>query len=189
MNENELKELWNSEDSKSLPNIDFEQIQKSLNTWHSNLRKKIKLDIVINALFLIILIPVCYILPELIYFIPIVIVGSFLGYWKLWQIYKQETGIENAENSKEFLHKKTYQLASAIKWTRIITYSIVPFLVIASLLVNLTIKQLLEVYVWVIILIVFFEIFAIIFCEVYFRIMYFPSIKTSNELLEQLEEN
>jgi hypothetical protein len=100
--------LWNSEDSKSLPKIDFKRVQANISVWQNKLRRKIKLDILLNVLLLIILVPACFVLPELVYFMPIVIAGSILGYWKLWKIYKQETGIENAKNSKEFLNKKTY---------------------------------------------------------------------------------
>lgn len=187
MNENELKELWNSEDSKSLPKIDFEQVQENISVWQNKLRRKIKFDISINAILLIALIPVCFILPKLTYFMPLIILMSLWSFRKLWHIYQQEMQINNYENTRMFLETKTSLLKKYIRQTRWVTYLTIPLLLLSTFLLQATVQWLWERFITFFLIIFILELFTVIWCEIYFRIMYFPVIKTSKELLEQLE--
>lgn len=187
MNENELKELWKSEESKSLPIINFEKVQKNIASWQNKLHQKIKFDVIISGAFYLILIPLCFVLPKLAYFMPIILLIALWGYWKMWGIYQLETKTDDYKTIKEFLTKKNGMLSNYIRRTRQIVYLTMPLFVIATILVQVTFNEFLEMWVRVIFLVIFLEIFAIIFSEVYFRIMYIPAIRKSQELIEQLE--
>lgn len=187
MNEQELKEIWKTTDSQDLPEIDFEAVKKNIAGWHDKLRRKIKIDILINVLFYIAVIPAFIAYPKILYFAPLIIIIWIWYLWELLRIYKHETASADGENTKEFLKKKTRLLTGYIWQTRVIAYSITPFLVIAALLVNTTFKKLLENAAGIFLLILVFEILVLAIVEIYIRIIYFPSIKKSRELIKQLE--
>ena len=187
MNEKKLIELWKSGDAKDSPTINFEQIQKNRNIWRKKLRRKIKLDILASAVFYIALVPICFVLPKLIYFLPVIALMSVLGYRELWRIYKQETKTEEHKSIKEFLQKKNLIITNYVRGTRIILYSTIPLFVLASFLVQVTFEWILDHLIRVFLILVISEVFAIIFNELYLKIMYLPSIKESKELLKQLE--
>ncbi len=187
MNENELKELWKSEEANNLPNINFGHVQKSIEVWQNKLRGKIKFEFIVNALMLISLIPLSFIVPKFVYFVPIILLMTFWSYLKLWEIYKQETKPGDLINTKEFLEQKTKLLTNYMHKLRLIGYLVNVPIIVATMSVQATLQELYEHRVQMISIIVFLEIFVIIICEIYFRIMYIPVIKKSQELLEQLE--
>ncbi|MGI8544769.1 MAG: hypothetical protein ACR2MD_15010 [Aridibacter sp.] len=187
MNENELKDLWNSEDSKTLPKIDFEQIEKNINGWNDKLHRRLNIEFFLGIVCFVAFIPISYLLPEFMYYLPIIAMFSVWYYWELWRIYKEKNESNDLRSTKEFLKYKTSNLTNFINRTRIITYSMIPFLAFSTLFFNLTFEEIKEGWIRVLILLIVLDIFAVAFCEIYFRFMYFSSIKTAKELLKQLE--
>lgn len=66
-------------------------------------------------------------------------------------------------------------------------YSTMPFIAFSTLFFHGTLQDILDIWWRILLLLLVIEIFVVAYCEGYFRIMYFPSIKKSRELLEQLE--
>lgn len=187
MNENELKELWNSEKPNNLPKINFEQVQENISIWQSKLRRKIKFDVIASFAIVLTLIPLSFRVPNLVYFIPIVLLMMGWGYLQMWKIYKLENQSYDYKSTKEFLEKKSLLLQNYMRKSRIIGYTLNPLIILAIFSVQATFKELYEHIVQLISILVFLEVFVIVFSEIYFRIMYIPTIKRSKELLEQLE--
>ncbi|MEO8074388.1 MAG: hypothetical protein ABI686_14205, partial [Acidobacteriota bacterium] len=50
-----------------------------------------------------------------------------------------------------------------------------------------SLKQISEHLIQIIFVTVVLEIFVVAYCEIYFGIMYYPSIREANELIRQLE--
>lgn len=187
MNEQELKEIWKSDEIKDFPNIKFEQFQKDIVGWHGKLRRKIKIETLVGIVIFVGLVPLAFALPEIIYYYPIIAVMVIWGFWEVWRIYRQETGADDCKNTKEFLEIKTKLLTNYIYRVRVIMYSTMPFIAFSSLLFNATLKEILAIWWRVLLLLLVIEIFVIAYCEIYIRIMYFPSVKKSRELIKQLE--
>ncbi len=187
MNEQELKEIWKSVESEDLPKINFEEVQKNIVGWHGKLRRKIKIDVWSSIGFFVVFIGLCFIVPDAVYFIPIIALMSGWGYWELWKIYKQENETEDYKTTKEFLEKKNMLLSNYIRRSRVILYVTNPLIIFATLSLQATVKEFFDHILQVISILVFLELFVILFTEVYFGIMYIPSIRKSRELIKQLE--
>lgn len=187
MNEQELKELWKSDEIKDFPNIKFEQFQKDIIGWHGKLRRKIKIESLVSIFIIAGSVPLAFILPKIVYYYPIIAVMMIWGFWEMWRIYGQETAADDSENTKEFLKNKTNLLTNYICRMRTITYFIMPFLAFSTLLFNATLRDIFDHWQRVFLMLLIIEIFVIAFCEIYFRSVYFPLIRKSRELIEQLE--
>lgn len=187
MNEQELKEIWKTTDSQNLPEIDFEAVKQNIAGWHIKLRRRIKIDVLINVLFYITIIPAFIAFPKVLYFAPLVLIIWIWYLWELLRIYKHQTASADGENTKEFFEIKSRLLTDYIWRTRVIAYSTTPFLAIATLLVNATFKNLLENSAEVFLLMFVLEILVLAIIEIHIRLVYFPSIKKSRELIKQLE--
>lgn len=187
MNEQELKEIWKSVDEEDLPIINFEEIQKEFVGWQSKLQRKIKIDIFLNVLFYIVLIPVFIAFPKLIYLFPVIALVWIWYLWELLRIYRQEKLSSGLEYTKLYLEKKKTYLVNYIFRTRLFLYISTPFMVIATLYVNGDLKLFRENPGYTFILLILLEISIIIMTEIYVRMVYSPSIKNLKNLLKQLE--
>lgn len=187
MNEQELKDLWKSADLGDIPEIDFENLQKNIDIWHGKLRRRLIIDLWFTVPSLLVFIPAAYIAPEILYYFPIVALFAVWLAWRVWKIYKLESTGEDSKDTAEYLKALTSKLSNYIKWVRIVLYSTMPFFALSTLYFNWTHEQVLEHSLRVSIILLLAEIFAVAFCEIYFRIMYFPSLRKSRELINQLE--
>ena len=187
MNEQELKEIWKSVDAENLPKINFEAVQKNLIGWQNKLRKKIKIDLFITIVLNLIAIPFYISIPYFIYFTPLI---AFIWIWYLLQmrrLYKYETKPHDFKNTKEFFNIKTSLMSKYIRQTRIITYPATPIIYILIWIIFGSSEQISEHLIQIIFVIIVLEIFVVAYCEIYFGVMYYPSIREANELLKQLE--
>lgn len=187
MNEDELKAIWQSEKETVLPNIDFEKFQKESLAVETKLKRKLKFEIIFSVILPFAILPLCYFIPKLVYFTPLIFLACVWYIMKVWKMYKRKTNSENFQSIKKTLEDQVSSLTDFIRWNRLILYPSVPFLVITSLLVQLTFAELLNSGGRVISLIIVLELFSVIICELYFRAVYFPIINKSNELIKELE--
>ena len=188
MNEEELKNLWKAD--RTEPTIDFAALEKSLNVWRDKLRRKVKIEIVIqSAAAAISLIPV--------FFFPKMILASLfvliLGIWyirELRGLYKVETA-ENYLNIKHSLNAKILTFKQFIRRTRFVMYAFTP-LIIPALFYGLgiynnpsiTTKELTRSLV---IFLIIYEILTFTATEIYFKVLYTSALNELKNLLRQLE--
>ncbi len=186
MNEQELKELWKSDEPIDLRNVNFEKIQENVTAWQGKLRRKIKLDIFINILGYVLLIPVFYILPKLLYLSPIFAVIWIWYLWELWRIYKLETKSFGFEDTRLHLEEKKTYLENYILRTRLILYVSTPFIIFVTVWIFSGLKTIFENPTNLIIGIILLGIVSVIIGEIYVRLIYSPSVKKLKGLLAQL---
>ena len=187
MNEQELKEIWKSVDADDLPMINFEEVQKNIIGWHGKLRRKIKVETLFGILTIICLIPLGFALPQIVYYYPFVAIIYIWWFWEIRKIYRQQTITDNYENTKEFLENKISLITNYIKKTRLILYLTMPFIAFSSLLFNATLQDIFDIWWRILLLLIVIEILVVAYCEIYFRIMYFPLSREAQKLIDQLE--
>ena len=118
MNEEELKKLWQSE--QTAPMIDFAELQKSLNIWHDQLRRKVKIDIWAQGVTVALCFIPVFFYPKFIFFALVMLI---LGIWyipELRKLYKYEN-VETG-NVKESLNAKISTMQNYFRRTRIAMY-------------------------------------------------------------------
>ncbi len=187
MNEQELKQLWKQTETADLPTINFEAVQKNVIGWQNKLRRKIKIDFFFTVLINVIAIPIYISIPEIIYFIPLI---AFIWIWYLLQmrrLYKSQTTPDDNKDTKEFFKNKTSLMSKYIRQTRIITYPATPLIYFSIWIIFGSFQQIYEHLIQIIFVTVALEIFVVAYCEIYFAIMYYPSIREARELIKQLE--
>lgn len=200
MNEQELKQLWKQTETSDFPIINFEQIQKSIVSWHGKLRRKIELDFLLGILMLVIYLAFTFPVPYALYFLPFIIVIYFWYYRKLWLIYKSETQAQDIVNSREYFEEKVAKLSGFIRQNRILTFVSVPLLVFVSYYIGLSgnprtaefmnfeyLSTHPDLLYKPLIFCAVLTVAAIIGVEILLRIFYLPSLDRVRELLKQLE--
>ena len=202
MNEEELKKLWQSE--QTAPTIDFAELQKSLNIWHDKLRRKVKIDIWVQTVTVVLYFVPVFFLPK---FIFLALIGLILGIWyipELRKIYKHE----NVEigSVKQSLNAKISTMQNYFRRTRIVMYAFSWIMMPAIFYVLYDLNKFLntnEIWiafnefskitfneVWIILLIIsliLYEVLIVIVTEIYFKILYKHAFDQLKELLAQLE--
>ena len=189
MNEEELTNLWKAD--QTAPTIDFAALQKSLNIWHDKLRRKVKIEIVIqSAATAISLIPALF-LPKMIFASLFVVI---LGVWyvrELRGLYKENTS--NYLDIKHSLEVKIVAFKQFIRRTRFVMYVFSP-LIIPALFYGLNIFNspmitTTELARSLLIFFIIYEILTFIATEIYFKILYTPALNELKNLLRQLESD
>lgn len=190
MNEDELKNLWKTD--QTAPKIDFTALQKSLDIWHDKLRRKVKIEIVIQGAGTAVSLIPAFFLPKMIFACLFVLI---LGIWyvrELRGLYKEETA-ENQLDIKHSLNVKIRTLKQFIRRTRFVMYVFTP-LIIPALFYGLSIfnnpsittKELMRsLFIFFII----YEILTFIATEIYFKILYTSALNELKNLLRQLESD
>ena len=187
MNEQKLKEIWKSADAEDLPAINFEVVQKNVIGWQNKLRRKIKIGLFFTVLINVIAIPLYISIPEIIYFVPLI---AFIWIWYLLQmrqLYKSQTTPDDYKDTREFFNVKTSLMSKYIRQTRIITYPATPIIYFSIWIIFGSFQQIHEHLIQIIFVTVVLEIFVVAYCEIYFAIMYYPSIREARDLIKQLE--
>ncbi len=200
MNEEELKKLWQSE--QTAPTIDFTELQKSLNIWHDKLRRKVKIDIWSQiAAIVLYSIPVFF-YPKLIFFALIMLI---LLIWyvpelrKLSKIYKHE--MAETGSIKESLNAKISTMEVYFRRTKIAMYVCIQLGILAIFYVLHDLKIFLDPFIddkfwltfdelWLLDLIFALIVGQILIAktvEITFRYSYKPLFDELKELLAQLE--
>jgi len=190
MNEEELTNLWKAD--QTAPTIDFAALQKSLNIWHDKLRRKVKIEIVIqSAATAISLIPALF-LPKMMFASLFAVI---LGVWyvrELRGLYKEEN-TPNYLDIKHSLNVKILAFKQFIRRTRFVMYVFSP-LIIPALFYGLNIfnNPLITTTELVRSLLIFFIIYetlTFIATEIYFKVLYTPALNELKNLLRQLESD
>ncbi len=202
MNEEELKKLWQSE--QTAPTIDFAELQKSLNIWHDQLRRKVIIDIWVQSVTVALCFVPVFFLPKFIFFALIILI---LGIWyipelrKLYKHEKVETG-----SVKKSLSAKISTMQKYFRRTRIAMYVSTPVITLALFYVLYDLNEFLktneiwiafnefskitfnEVWlIWLTLTLILCEISVAVVTEIYFKILYKPAFDELKELLIQLE--
>lgn len=188
MNEEELKNLWQSE--QTAPTVDFAELQKSLNIWHDKLRRKVKIEIwVQSAAVALTFIPVFF-YPKFIFFALFILV---LGIWYIPELRKlYKSGDDEIGSVKQSLNAKILTMQNYFRRKRMM-YAFTPIGVPAifyglgnlNRFSNTTERWIIS---FVISLIVF-EILVIIATEIHFKILYKPALNELKNLLRQLNSD
>ena len=181
--------MWQNIDNQDFSGINFEIVKKNIDGWHGKLRKKIKQDILFGILFNIAFIPMyIYIaIPEIIYFLPLIIAYLIWSSWETWRIYKHEMKSVDYKNTREFLEMKTTLLSNYIKRSRILTYLGTPIVYWTICFMQASPEKIYEHLVPLISITIFLELFVFFICELHIGFRYLPSIRESKELIKQLE--
>lgn len=195
MNEEELKQLWKTD--QIAPTIDFAAFQRSLIAWQNKLRRRAGIDIWAQSMLAgLCLIPVFF-FPRLIFaFILIVIITV----WYVREL-RRLSQLENSEADyavvKHSLDAKIQTMKRYFRRTRFVMYVLTPLIVHAAASgMGVYDKPPTEPADWtslVIRSIIFtttlYEILTVIGTEIYFKILYTPSLNELKNLLRQLDSD
>jgi len=195
MNEEELKELWQAD--QTAPTIDFAAFQKSLIAWQNKLRRRAGIDIwtqsILTGLFII---PVFF-HPRLIFAF---VLGVILTVWYVREL-RQLSNLENSEADyavvKHSLDAKIQTMKSYFRRTRFVMYVLTPLIFhVAVYGMGIYDKPPTEPADWtslVIKSIIFsttlYEILTFIATEIYFKILYTPALNELKNLVRQLDSD
>ncbi len=188
MNEEELKTLW--QNPESTPEINFARLQKLSDDGYRKLRRKAKIDVWAQTITAVAcLIPV-YFYPRLIF---AAVLALILGIWyarELRGLYKNgPIDIEKTSVSDSIKARIRY-LKSFFWRARIAVYLFLP-LTLAATYYGLgyfdnSAVSLERALIWLAIMIIIGEVLVVIFCEIYFLILYKPALRELNEISRQL---
>jgi len=191
MNEEELKKIWEAD--QSAPTIDFAMLQKLSTAWHDKLRRKVRVDIWVQSITAgLTLIPVFF-YPRMIFAVVLVVV---LGIWyvrELRVLYKREGTDTDQIAVKDSLKAKILTMKNYFRRTRFVVYVLCPVIVPAAFYgmgffdkpgVALT-----DWAFWMIKILAIYETGVIVGTEIYFKIIYTPALNDLKTLLRQLDSD
>jgi hypothetical protein len=187
MNEDELKNIWQSE--QKTPTIDFDALQNSFNDWQENLRRKIRIDIGVQIAGVATVLVLVWMYPELFFLFWVAIAIAVWYIRKILVFYRLEKDFVQGRGAKQFLNEKLRAMKSFINQTRLLMY-VTPLVIAPATLYALGFfdaaapisKQLISN----IFPLAAGEITAIVLTEIYFKIFYAPAIGEIKDLLQQL---
>lgn len=200
MNEQELKELWQQAETENFPVINFEHIQKNMNSWQGKLRRKIELDFLLGVLILVIYLGLMIPFPHGLYLLPFIFIIYLWYYRRLWIVYRSETQAQDIVSTKEYFEDKISKLSGFIRQCRIFALIFLLPFVLVSYYVSLSRNPKTTNYMKYeylsahpdliynsLIFCAILTIGAIIGVEILLRIFYLPSLDRVKELIKQLE--
>lgn len=191
MNEEKLKQLWQSEETA--PAIDFAELQNSLSAWKDNLRRKIKIDIAAQILLLGVALVLVLFYPKLFFMFWFGVVVAVWYIWEIFRLYRAEKEPVSRGSVKEFLIGKIRTMKNFILRIRLAMYP-VPFILVPAGYyalgffdkASLTAQQKITSVIFTIALT---EIVCVVLMEIYLKIFYSAARKELKELLRQLDLN
>lgn len=188
MNEQELKNLWQTE--QSAPTIDFARLQKILDGWQAHLRRRVTIDIVSQIGSVSVVLFMVWRYPKL-FFVFIATVA--LAVWYIYStlaFYRLEKEMATEKNVRNLLGKKLSELRRHILLSRIIFYAAPIVLVPVSYYVyDVKFNGALIIGTGagaMISALILCEIVSIILTEVCLRIFYSAAVRELENLIDQL---
>ncbi len=189
MNEDELKNLWQTDETT--PRIDVELLQKNSDVWYGKLRRKARIDVWAQGITTAIsFIPVLF-FPRL---IIASILALILGIWyvrELRGLYKNGGLDIQSKAVSESITEKINYLSRFFWRTRIALYIFMPLTLIATyfgLDFSFAPSIPFESRVIRLTAILFFaEVLVVILCEIYFIILYKPALKQLKKISKQMD--
>lgn len=193
MNEEELKNLWQSE--QTAPTIDFAELQKSLNIWHDKLRRKFKIETWINSVMYIAIFVSVIIYPKLIFFALGMVAFAIWFIPQSRKLYRREQ-VESSDVRKS-LESKISAMKKYFRQYRIAGYIFTPLLLILAFyglgkLENPSITYAewqSRMIKFIIFIVALSEVLIIPANEIYFAIFYKPDLNELQNLLRQLDSD
>ena len=191
MNEEELKNLWQTD--QSAPTIDFAGLQKLSDNWHAKLRRKVRIDIWAQSLATALTLVSVYFYPKMIFLGLYALVLCIWYVRELRGLYKPETGETNNFAVKHSLDTKIQTMKNYFRRTRIATYGSVLLILPAAFYglnifddTSIATSDLIFPLIFTLII---SEIIIVIVTEIYFKIIYTPALNELKNLLRQLDSD
>ena len=188
MNEQDLKNLWQTE--QTAPQIDFARVEKLFNSLENKLRRNVRIEIAVQILTTIATLGSVIFYPKMIFFALSIIALCIWYVPELRGLYKMETQSDHL-SVKELLNLKVRKLKNFFRRTRLVTYIFTPWAFILAYYglgvlddPKITASALLK---YLMIVIPILEISVIIATEIYFKILYKPTLKKVENLLDELK--
>ncbi len=191
MNENELKQLW--QDEQTAPKIDFAVLIKHLDKWRAKLRKKAMIDTWIQVAGAGILVGLALYNAKLIA-LSVFCVAIVIWYVRdLRAFYNVDDTELNSTDLKRSLNLKKAKMTGYFLRTRILMYAVMPLSVpLIFYAFGSFDPPSIKVWHWTFSLVeslIGFEIISIVATEIGFALTYGPALKELKELLKELDSN
>ena len=189
MNEKELKNLWQAE--QTAPKIDFAAVETVAEKIQNKLRRKVKIEIQVQIAATIATIIPVFFRPKLI-FLSLFTIALCIWYVpELRKLYQTESAESATLSIKDLLVLKLRTMKNFFRRTRIVNFIAVPLLLPFAYygLVNLDNAKIVSpgfIRSFIFMMIVC-ETGVIIATEIYFKILYKPAYHKLKNLLAQLE--
>lgn len=190
MNEEELRSIWTAD--QTVPTIDFEVLQKALNSWQDKLRRKIRIDIWTQSITAVATLIPIFFFPKLIFASVMVFI---LGIWYVRELRRLSIPEETKAGYtavKDSLNAKIATMKSYFRRTRFVIYVLcLPIVPAAFYGVGMfdPSAPVASWAFWLFIILIIYEIGVIIGTELYFKIIYTPALNELKSLRGQLELN
>ncbi len=187
MNEEELKDIWNADQSG--PAISYAGLRTSLQQWNDGTRRKVQIETWVQIATVVLnFIPAIFYPKWIVFALGV----AALGIWyipELRRFSKPETG-ELSGDVRQMLDLKILTLRRYFRHTRIALYAFAPMLVPAAIYgigyfddqeASLTARVL-----WAVFLTLICETAIVVLNEIFFLVVYKPALKELESLSQQL---
>ena len=191
MKEEELKKIWKAD--QTAPQIDFAGLQKLSDDSHNRLRRKLRIDAFAQGITTVACFTSVFYYPKMIFASVLVFI---LGVWyvrELRGLYKDGSFEVDSIAVSQSIKAKIETLKRYFWRTRIAVYVFMPLILIATYygvgIFDTPSFTFTDYVIWVTIIIIFAETAAVIFTEIYFKILYTPALDELKNLLRQLDSD
>lgn len=188
MNEEELKSIWNADQSE--PAISYARLQTSLQHWNDGTRRKVQIETWVQIATVVLnFVPAIFYPKWIIFSLGVAV----LGIWYIPEL-RRFSKLETAELSDDVqrtLDLKILTMRRYFRRTRIALYACSPLLVPAALYgigyfddqeASLTARVL-----WTVLLTLICEAAIVVLNEIFFFVVYKPALKELENLSQQLK--
>lgn len=186
MHENELQEIWKSEQTAPLPTVNSGDVKLKSEELARRFSRKIIIEVVAGIPIMPLLIAALCYFPGGVYFLPLVFILSIWYSVETYKLYKSSKQTNNVD-LKSFLQNRERSIRGYMTRGRIGIYSMMPFLVVSSTLVGARYRGLTPTLQDLTILVIGFEILIIILMELYLRNYYRKDLTGIRRLLHDLD--
>ena len=188
MNEDELKSLWQTD--QTAPKINFGQFQILLKAWNGKLRRKVVVDIWMQIIATVLTVILVFFLPKMFILALMTVIICIWYVRELRGLYKLDSGETNHIGVKKLLETKIQTMKNYFRRTRIVMYIIMPFVIPAAFygigIFDKPSANFADSASLIIDFLLIYEIMVFIATEIYFKILYTPALNELKNLLRQL---
>ena len=189
MNEDELKKIWQTD--QTVPMINFGQFQTLMKAWHGKLRRKVVVDVWTQITTTVLTVILVFLLPKMFVLASMTVIICIWYVRELRGLYKLEYGETNYIGVKTLLETKIQTMKNYFRRTRIVMYIIMPLVIPAAFygvgMFDKPSANFADLASLLVDFLLIFEILVFIRTEIYFKILYTPALNELKNLLRELD--